>query len=108
MLTIKPWGREERWALTDNYAGKIITIRKGSRLSRQYHKKKEESIYVLEGVLTIGLIHGKLKRRPGESYHIPPRMVHRFEATETDVKLVEISTTELSDIVRLEDDWGRV
>lgn len=111
---LKPWGHEIIWAKTDKYVGKILHINEGQRLSLQYHVMKEETIYVLEGVLELVLEEGSRRDKqsiflePGDSFHIPPLTVHRFAATQrTDVKLMEVSTTELDDVVRIEDDYSR-
>ena len=110
----KPWGYEEIWARTDQYVGKIIRIWAGHRLSLQYHQEKEETIRVLDGQLQ--LHHQQTgpedsisitQLSPGDAYHIKPGITHRFEATTEDVLLVEVSTTQLEDVVRLEDDYGR-
>ena len=107
----KPWGRELIWALTDRYCGKVITIETGKRLSLQYHEQKVESILVLSGRLLLHLEDdaGAMTRRElgaGETSHIPVGRRHRFEAIER-VELVEVSTPELGDVVRVEDDFGR-
>lgn len=109
----KPWGREEIWAETDKYAGKFLYISSGEMLSRQYHEKKEETICVLEGVLKLEIGNEPLLETrylyPGDFYHVPPGTVHRFCAMEsTDVKLVEVSTPELDDVVRLSDKYSRL
>ena len=107
----KPWGHEIIWAETAAYVGKILFIRKGQKLSLQYHNVKEETIYVDSGsmIFTAGegdrLIEKKLG--PGESHHIPPLMKHRMEAIE-DCTVFEVSTPHLDDVVRLEDAYGRV
>ena len=108
----KPWGSEIIWAMCNHYAGKILFINKGSRLSRQYHKKKEETILVLEGslLLEIGYLENNRKDlylEEGDCYHITPGTVHRFCAHKGDVKLVEVSTIQLDDVVRISDDFGR-
>jgi len=107
----KPWGHELIWAHTDRYAGKILAIRAGQRLSLQLHRNKEESILVLEGRLRLTLEDegGTLQVHelgPGEHRNVPRGRRHRFEAVE-DLRLVEVSTPELEDVVRLEDDYGR-
>lgn len=111
----KPWGHEEIWAQTSRYAGKILFIKKGHRLSRQYHQVKEETIMVQEGVLTCeegpraqgeSVIRHTLL--PGDVFHVRPGTIHRFCAEETDVRLVEVSTAEIQDVVRLEDDYRRI
>ena len=111
----KPWGHEEIWAQSSRYAGKILVINKGHRLSRQYHRVKEETVMVLEGTLVCEEgpteVGGEIKRHvmgPGEIFHVRPGTIHRFCAEETNVRLVEVSTSETADVVRLEDDYRRV
>ena len=107
----KPWGHELIWALTDRYCGKVIVVEAGKRLSLQRHERKEESILILSGRLHLHFedddgvvrIH---ELGPGETWHVPPHRIHRFEAPER-VELVEVSTPELDDVERLEDDYGR-
>tara|TARA_Y100000310_G_C20591666_1_gene768396 strand:+ start:990 stop:1391 length:402 start_codon:yes stop_codon:yes gene_type:complete len=112
----KPWGHEELWAQSSRgYVGKILFIKKGHRLSRQYHRVKEETIMVLEGTLICeagpyfdgDTIHSHIMH-PGEIFHVPPGTIHRFGAQGADVRLVEVSTPETQDIVRLEDDYKRI
>lgn len=107
----KPWGHEEIWAETPKYIGKYLYIKAGHRLSRQYHEVKEETIRVLRGelLLEIGPEHDLLQMRldEGETYHVTPHTIHRFCAVDTDVILLEVSTPELDDVVRLVDDYSR-
>ena len=110
----KPWGYEEIWAKTKEYAGKLIHIDKGHRLSLQYHSMKEETVRVISGVLEIvysSSRDGELKSiilEAGDNFHIYPLMVHRFCATQgTDVDLIEVSTNYLDDVERIEDDYNR-
>ena len=107
----KPWGYEILWARTDRYVGKILHIEAGQLLSLQYHNKKDESIYVLKGeiILRIQQEDTLIERRvgEGESFHIRPRLIHQFEAVTT-ADLLEASTPELDDVVRLKDKYGRV
>ena len=108
----KPWGYEEIWAETDRYVGKILAVRAGRRLSLQFHNQKDESIYLVRGHLRLTLESdvGELEvieLAPGEARRIPPGRRHRFEAVD-DCEIVEVSTPELEDVVRLEDDFGRV
>ena len=109
----KPWGHEVIWAKTPRYMGKILVINKGHRLSLQYHEKKDESILLAKGLMELevegdGLGPGRQKivLKPGDSYHIPPRLKHRMTALE-DCEVIEVSTPELDDVVRLEDDYDR-
>ncbi|OLC45524.1 MAG: cupin [Gemmatimonadetes bacterium 13_1_40CM_2_70_7] len=106
----KPWGHELIWARTDRYVGKILHIEAGHVLSLQYHNKKDESIYVLHGEIILRLQQGEtlIERRmeEGEAFHITPKTVHQFEAVVTS-DLLEASTPEIEDVVRLKDRYGR-
>ena len=107
----KPWGHELVWAVTDRYAGKILVIEAGRRLSLQYHERKLESIRVLSGRLRLHLEDesGELRTEelgPGENRLVPVGRRHRFEAIER-VELFEVSSPELDDVVRVSDDFGR-
>jgi mannose-6-phosphate isomerase len=107
----KPWGEELIWALTDRYCGKVITIETGRRLSLQYHEQKDEAILVTRGRLRLLLENagGEDEIRelgPGDSAHVAVGRRHRYEAIER-VELIEVSTPELDDVVRIEDDFGR-
>lgn len=107
----KPWGYELIWARTDRYVGKLLHIDAGHVLSLQYHDAKDESIYVLAGeiILRIEQDGTLIERavRAGEAFHVPPKLVHQFEAVVTS-DLLEASTPELDDVVRLQDRYGRV
>lgn len=107
----KPWGEEIWFALTDNYAGKILKIKKGHRYSLQYHEKKIETQYIYSGKvkLTIGKERNDLSERilsVGDKIDVTPYTIHRLEALE-DSEIFEVSTPELDDVVKLEDDYGR-
>jgi mannose-6-phosphate isomerase len=106
----KPWGHELIWARTDRYVGKILHIEAGHVLSLQYHNKKDETIHVLSGEIVLRLQQGEtlIERRmgKGESFHIQPPQIHQFEAVVTS-DLLEASTPELDDVVRLKDRYGR-
>jgi len=107
----KPWGYELLWAGTSRYAGKLIFIREGHRLSLQHHKVKDESMYLYAGKARIEIegSDGKLVSslaEPGYCVHVPPLTKHRIEALE-DTTLFEVSTSELDDVVRFSDDYGR-
>jgi len=108
--TEKPWGFELLFALTPQYAGKLIFVRKGHRLSLQYHRTKDETLYLHQGKVLLEIEQGgKMVSKtfePGQSQRIPPGTKHRMEAIE-DTTFFEVSTTELDDVVRLEDDYGR-
>jgi mannose-6-phosphate isomerase len=106
----KPWGYELIWALTDRYAGKILHVKAGHVLSLQYHNRKDETMHLLSGELTLRTQAGDtLVSRPlkaGESVHIPPKLIHQIEAV-VDSDVLEASTPELDDLVRLQDRYGR-
>ncbi len=112
----KPWGHEEIWAEADSYVGKVLVINPGHRLSRQYHNLKEETFRVLEGILFLEI------GNPGDkdfttytlyadqSFHCPPKTIHRMichPGSDKAVKVLEVSTNHLDDVVRLEDDYKR-
>jgi len=107
MIIEKPWGWEKIWAKTDKYVGKILHINAGESLSLQFHRIKEETILVKKGRLI--LTHNDTVHilSPGESFHIKPNDVHRMEAGNRDVEVIEVSTPELDDVVRLSDRYGR-
>lgn len=106
----KPWGYELVWALTDRYAAKILHVDAGHVLSCQYHNMKDETMHLLRGELILRLGTGaELVERPfkaGESVRIPPGTVHQIEAV-VDSDVLEASTPELNDLVRITDRYGR-
>jgi mannose-6-phosphate isomerase-like protein (cupin superfamily) len=106
----KPWGYEIIWARTDRYVGKILHIKRGHRLSLQYHNRKDETIYVQSGNLLLMVDEGsgliELQLKAGDGHHIAPLTKHRMIA-QTDCDILEVSTPELDDVVRLEDAYGR-
>ena len=107
----KPWGYEDRWAITERYLGKILHINAGEALSLQYHNAKDECILIVRGELDFELDDeaGRLvshKLGQGDTVHITPGRRHRMTAV-TDVDIFEVSTPEIDDVVRLEDRYGR-
>ena len=106
----KPWGYELIFAKTARYVGKILHINQGETLSLQYHNVKEETLFVVRGELKLTIESDGDRRvlplREGESFHIPPRLIHRMEAV-VDTDVAEVSTPELDDVVRIEDRYGR-
>ena len=108
----KPWGWELWVAVTDKYAGKIIHINAGHKLSRQYHIMKDETVYVICGNLLVEIGAGdaieSVTLPAGKSLRVTPETVHRFMSPDNaDVEIFETSTPELDDVVRLEDVYGR-
>ncbi len=108
----KPWGHELILAHTDRYVGKLLHIHRGQALSRQYHRVKDETLYVHQGVLILELGAApdvvRLEVPAGGGFHVVPGTIHRFQAPDDqDVDLIEMSTPELDDVVRLEDRYGR-
>ena len=109
----KPWGHEEIIVHTNKYVMKKLFINAGQRLSKQFHVKKDETVYVSKGLLLLDLSYGEgesniIKLSEGKSWRITPNTVHRFTAPEDQaVELFEVSTPELDDVVRLSDDYGR-
>src|SRR5439155_4484492 len=102
----KPWGREIWYADTSQYAGKVLEVKAGERLSLQKHEIKEETLYLLSGKVKLTFGDQTYTWEPGQAVHIPPNTVHRFEALEDSV-LLEVSTPHLTDVIRLEDDYER-
>jgi mannose-6-phosphate isomerase len=108
----KPWGHELIWAKTKDYVGKILHIKKGHKLSLQYHRQKEETILVQSGLMSFVFENdqGQMTEvllHPGQAHHIPVGRKHRMIAVE-DCDVLEVSTPQLDDVVRLEDGYGRV
>jgi len=108
----KPWGHETIWALSDRYVGKILHINAGHELSVQYHNRKDETIYLLSGEIVYRVqregddILDDMKLKVGESFRITPGTIHQMIAV-TDCDVLEVSTPEIDDIVRLSDRYGR-
>ena len=106
----KPWGYEIWWAHTPKYVGKLLHIEAGHRLSLQYHVAKDETVHVQSGEMILVVEEGgeMIERHltPGQSYHIKPGTKHRMVAI-TDTDVLEVSTPEVDDVVRLEDAYGR-
>ena len=106
----KPWGHETIWAHTDRYVGKILHITAGHSLSVQYHNVKDETIYLLSGTMKYWVdSDGELRDvqlKQGEAFQITPGTVHYMEAV-TDCDVLEASTPELDDVIRLKDKYGR-
>jgi mannose-6-phosphate isomerase len=108
----KPWGHELVWALSDHYAGKLLRVTAGQRLSLQFHREKDESWYVLEGRAELEFAAPGERATttevvtPGAAFRIKPGTVHRVRAIE-DTTILEVSTPEIDDVVRLEDSYGR-
>ena len=108
----KPWGHETIWAYTDRYVGKILHINAGHELSVQYHNKKDETVYLLSGKISYRVRRegsetlDDMQLNVGESFRVTPRTVHQMVAV-TDCDVLEVSTPELDDVVRLTDKYGR-
>lgn len=107
----KPWGHEIIWAIGERYVGKILHVAKGHKLSWQYHEIKDETIYLLSGSVdfeteTEQEARHTLRLLPGQAVHVEPKRRHRLIARE-DSDLLEASTPEIWDVVRLSDDYGR-
>lgn len=102
----KPWGREVWYAHNDRYAGKILEVRAGHLLSLQKHRVKHETLFLHAGRMRFTFGDDVFEWTPGEAIEIPPGTVHRMEAIEDSV-ILEVSTPELDDVIRLEDRYGR-
>jgi len=106
----KPWGHEIIWAHTERYVGKILHINAGHALSVQYHEKKDETVYLLRGEIKywvkVGDAMQDMHLREGDAFRITPGTIHYMEAV-TDCDVLEVSTPELDDVIRLKDRYGR-
>jgi mannose-6-phosphate isomerase-like protein (cupin superfamily) len=106
----KPWGHETIWAQSDRYVGKILHINAGHELSVQYHNKKDETVHLLSGDIAYRVKTGNVLEdmhlRVGESFRITPGTIHQMVAL-TDCDVLEVSTPELDDVIRLSDKYGR-
>lgn len=106
----KPWGHEVIWAHTERYVGKVLHINAGHALSVQYHERKDETVYLLSGELIYWVKDGEemrdMKLKVGQAFRITPGTVHYMEAV-TDCDVLEASTPDLDDVVRLSDRYGR-
>jgi mannose-6-phosphate isomerase-like protein (cupin superfamily) len=107
----KPWGHELIWASTERYVGKLLHIKAGEALSLQYHRVKDETIMVLSGRMQlIYFADGEPPRSRElalrEPFRIAPQLRHRMIAIE-DTEVLEVSTPEIEDVVRIEDRYGR-
>lgn len=107
----KPWGYELIWARTQDYVGKVIHINRGHKLSLQFHNIKEETFYLQSGKMTLLFEdeQGQMQERvmlPGDAHHMPVGRKHRMIAIE-DTDVIEVSTPQLDDVVRVEDGYGR-
>ena len=108
----KPWGYELLWAHTADYAGKVLHIKKGHKLSLQYHERKVETMFLYSGRMLLVLEDdtGVLREHhvsAGQAYHIPVGRKHRIVALDEDCEVFEVSTNHLEDVVRIEDSYGR-
>jgi mannose-6-phosphate isomerase len=108
----KPWGWEEILDLNAHYCIKHLFINSGQRLSKQYHERKTETLMLVSGQaeLTVGTDAGErvVAMTLSLPYPIAPGTIHRLKATSDDGALIlEVSTLELDDVVRVEDDYGR-
>ncbi|HUK45354.1 MAG TPA: hypothetical protein VLV28_08660 [Gaiellaceae bacterium] len=108
----KPWGHELIWALSDVYCGKVLFVKAGESLSLQYHEQKDESWLIQSGLarIELGAVgEGSLAEEtvgPGAAFRYRPGTVHRITAVE-DTTILEVSTPQLDDVVRLADSYGR-
>jgi len=108
----KPWGHETIWAQSERYVGKILHINAGHELSVQYHNRKDETVYLLSGEIVYCVqregddILDDMKLKVGESFRITPGTIHQMIAV-TDCDVLEVSTPEIDDVVRLSDRYGR-
>ena len=107
----KPWGKEVWIELNDHYCYKRIYINAGTRTSYQYHVEKHETNYIISGEAEVWLendagVVEKHLMKDGDFFVVPPPKKHRVIAI-TDIVLQEVSTPQVDDVVRIEDDTNR-
>ena len=105
-IVSKPWGKELWYIVNEDYALKKLCINKGHRFSLQYHNEKEETWYILQGKLIVTYENEQYEATPGQCIHVPPKTIHRLESLDYS-EIIEVSTIQLEDMVRLEDDYHR-
>ena len=107
----KPWGYELIFAHTDRYVGKILHVDAGHALSLQYHERKDETLFLKEGEVELQVEENgemvSITLRGGDSYRISPFTKHRMVAGASGCDIIEVSSPELDDVIRLEDRYGR-
>lgn len=106
VIVNKPWGREVIWASTDQYVGKLLYVKAGEATSLQYHEEKVETIRVLSGWCVFHFAGVDSWAGPGFTCHVPPHVDHRISAIE-DTVVLEVSTPQLHDVVRVDDRYDR-
>jgi mannose-6-phosphate isomerase-like protein (cupin superfamily) len=111
MIINKPWGYEDLIEKNENYTVKKLFMKSGHKCSLQYHNEKHETFFVLSGKLKfyVGITQDLLDEKiflPGDYYVIPPKLIHRMEAIE-DSTYLEASTSQLDDVIRLQDEYKR-
>lgn len=101
-----PWGFEIQWADTELYSGNVLIVKEGERTPYVYHKKRDKSVFVLQGVVQL-VVEGRNKvLNEGDSYHIPPRIMHRFAAIKGDATILEAGTKLVDDVVVVDDEYS--
>jgi NDP-sugar pyrophosphorylase family protein/mannose-6-phosphate isomerase-like protein (cupin superfamily) len=112
MKTIfKPWGKEEWIELNDFYCYKRIYINEGYKTSLQYHNFKVETNYIISGKAEVWLEddNGEMIKKiygPNDFFNVKPTRKHRVIAL-TDLIMQEVSTPEVDDVFRIDDEFGR-
>lgn len=104
----KPWGHEEWVEVNDKYVVKRLLMKKGHKCSLQYHEKKKETVVVLSGSMTVYYNDEILSMGPSDTLTIDSFVNHRMFAENEDCVYLECSTPELDDVVRIEDEYGRI
>ena len=102
----KPWGREEWLVLNDKYCLKRLYLNEGKKISLQYHEVKKETMFLESGLCDLILNGKKILMETGVAYTIQPQEIHRL-ISYSDSIILEVSTPEVEDVVRLEDDYDR-
>ena len=108
----KPWGHEIHWTPDDRpYAGKVLHVNAGKRLSLQVHDAKTESWLLMSGRAMVVWDDGsgeliETELQPGLGYSCQIGQRHRLVGI-TDCDILEVSTPEIGTTHRLQDDYAR-
>jgi len=109
----RPWGKYEVLLDGDDCKVKMISVNPKQKPSYQYHHKRNEHWIIISGTGQVKENDEIMSASPGEAFYIPAMSKHTIMNTSEEDQLIfiEVQTGDYfgeDDIVRLEDDYGRV
>lgn len=108
----RPWGTWEVIDVEETQITKRIIVQPGHSISLQYHNHRHEHWTITKGTAQVTIDAEKRAMKVGQSIDIPAGTHHRIENEGDDIlEFIEIQTGSIldeDDIVRLEDNYGRV